>query len=94
MTRVNPGIDPGELSDAHLLAEWREIPRVIGLAARALEREGLPLRVPAAFTLGTGHVRFFYPRTRYIARRHAALTEELLRRGYQLRDTRPLNDHS
>ena len=58
MTRINP-IDPKELTDQHLLAAYREHPRAFALA-----RPGV--KVPAKYTLGTGHVKFFYPRTLWL----------------------------
>lgn len=79
MTRINC-VPPQELSRQHLLAEWRELPRVFALAARAAQRPSPPF--PAAYTLGTGHVRFFYPRLGWCTERWRALREEMLRRGY------------
>lgn len=81
MTRINV-LAPCGLTDQHLLAEYRELPRVFTLA-----RNALPLNfesIPRAYTLGTGHVRFFYPRTGFLAHRQAGLIRELLDRGYAL----------
>ena len=82
MTRINC-IPVEELSAPHLVAEYRELPRVFALAHKAAAR-GDP-RGPACYTLGTGHVRFFYVRLAYLARRHQALVAEMRRRGYQPR---------
>jgi deoxyribonuclease (pyrimidine dimer) len=38
-------------------------------------------KVPAAFTLNTGHVSFFYDKGAYLRERYAVLREELLQRG-------------
>lgn len=81
MTRINV-ISPSDLTDQHLLAEYRELPRVFTLA-----RNAQPLNlgfIPTAYTLGSGHVRFFYPRTGFLARRQEELIRELLDRGYKL----------
>lgn len=85
MTRINV-VAPADLTDEHLFAEWRELPRVFTLAA------GSPAgrAVPPAYTLGTGHMLFFLPRLGWLGRRHADLTRELARRGYALAPRDPL----
>jgi deoxyribonuclease V len=35
MTRINL-LPPSELADQHLLAEWRELPRIFGLVKKKL----------------------------------------------------------
>lgn len=79
MTRINV-IHPAHLTDQHLLAEYRELPRVFALS-RPITPE------PEEYTLGKGHVRFFYTRTRYLARRQAALIRECLTRGFNIQHT-------
>lgn len=86
MTRINV-IPPADLTDQHLLAEYRELPRVFTLAAAAAARGDAP--APAAYTLGAGHVRFFFRRTLYLHRRQAEIIRELLDRGYALAHTAP-----
>lgn len=76
MTRINV-VDPSELADQHLLAEARELPRVFALAR-------LDPKAPTEYTLGAGHVRFFYSRTGYLSRRQSAIIAECLRRGFNL----------
>lgn len=66
-------IEPSRLSDKHLGAEYRELPRVFGLVRG--ERPNDP-RNPAQYVLGTGPVRFFYPRLGYLL-----LGEECRSRG-------------
>jgi deoxyribonuclease (pyrimidine dimer) len=39
--------------------------------------------MPSEYTLGTGHVRFFYARLGYVSARHAELVREMIRRGYR-----------
>lgn len=80
MTRINC-IPVEELSRQHLVAEYRELPRVFALAKKAAERGAL--RGPADYTLGKGHLLFFYTRLEYLARRHRQLVAEMKRRGYQ-----------
>ncbi len=38
---------------------------------------------PEVYTLGKGHILFFYTRLGYLARRHADLVQEMKRRGYK-----------
>lgn len=80
MTRINC-VPVTELSGPHLVAEYRELPRVFTLARRAAARG--PLAQPSDYTLGKGHVIFFYTRLGYLARRHAELIGEMKRRGYR-----------
>ncbi len=80
MTRINC-VPVQELSRQHLIAEYRELPRVFALAKKASER-GV-LAQPDQYTLGTGHVVFFYTRLGYLAKRHAQLVTEMQRRGYK-----------
>ncbi|MGV3653671.1 MAG: pyrimidine dimer DNA glycosylase/endonuclease V [Noviherbaspirillum sp.] len=80
MTRINC-VPVQELSGPHLVAEYRELPRVFALARKASMR-GTFVQ-PAAYTLGKGHLLFFYTRLGYLAKRHAALIREMQRRGYR-----------
>ncbi|KKW67401.1 endonuclease [Lampropedia cohaerens] len=80
MTRINC-VPVEELSGPHLVAEYRELPRVFALAEKAAAR-GTFVQ-PAAYTLGKGHVLFFYTRLQFLAKRHQALVAEMRRRGYK-----------
>jgi hypothetical protein len=81
MTRINL-VDPEALTDQHILAEHRELPRIFPLAAKALERGDLS--GPDRYTMGTGHMRFFYSRTGWLVARHRTLTAECVRRGFRV----------
>ncbi len=89
MTRINC-IPPSELSGPHLVAEYRELPRVFALVRAAIARGETPddPRNPGDYTLGRGHVRFFYSRLGYLAQRQAALVSEMKARGYAPQFTR------
>ena len=84
MTRINC-IAPSELSREHLIAEYRELPRIFGLVRAAIARGEVPedARNPARYTLGPGHVRFFYRRLGYLVKRQAAIIGEMRARGYR-----------
>ena len=83
MTRINC-IPPSELTPAHLVAEYRELPRIFGLVRATIARGETPddPRNPRDYRLGAGHVRFFYPRLGWLAERQAALIAEMRARGY------------
>lgn len=81
MTRINC-VPAAELSRQHLLAEYRELPRVFKLAERAYHKKEI-LMAPNAYTLGSGHVKFFYSRLGYCKQRFSELRREMLRRGYK-----------
>lgn len=80
MTRINC-VPVAELTDAHLGAEYRELPRVFALAQAAYERGEDPTTYPQEYLLGAGHVKFFYARLGYLRERYAALAAECARRG-------------
>ncbi|MGG4774157.1 pyrimidine dimer DNA glycosylase/endonuclease V [Paenalcaligenes sp. Me52] len=79
MTRINC-VPVEELSGPHLVAEYRELPRVFALAEKSTKRT--KLLQPDTYTLGKGHVLFFYTRLGYLQKRHAALIAEMKKRGY------------
>jgi hypothetical protein len=80
MTRINC-IPPSELTDKHLGAEYRELPRVFTLAYNSYARGDDPSKFPAAYVLGGGHVKFFYTRLGYLQKRYNEIVSECLRRG-------------
>jgi deoxyribonuclease (pyrimidine dimer) len=81
MTRINC-VPPSELCGKHLVAEYRELPRVFTLVRDAIARQERPAHTDR-YTLGKGHVRFFYTRLTWLARRQADLIAEMQRRGYR-----------
>lgn len=90
MTRINC-VPPHELSFKHLLAEYREIPRVFNLVRNAQARGLKPADIvaPRIYTLGVGHVRFFYTRLAYLVRRQRMLVNEMVARGFAPQHTNP-----
>jgi deoxyribonuclease (pyrimidine dimer) len=81
MTRINC-VPVAELHPKHLVAEYRELPRVYALAQAHHDRMGSWTAVPSEYTLGAGHVKFFYTRMAYVRERHGQLIAEMFRRGY------------
>jgi len=75
MTRINAHIAPKKLCDSHLVAEYREILRVFKLAKYTD-------KIPRQFTLGKGHVIFFYDKLKYVHDRFESLKHEIRERGF------------
>lgn len=81
MTRINL-VDPSELYDQHLVAEYREIFMVGSSLARSLRSPKWDTStIPAEFTLNRGHVKFFYDKGLYLYKRYQSLIDEMKRRG-------------
>lgn len=88
MTRINLTL-VSELADQHLMAEYRELPRVFG-AVRKHVQNGKKLKdfkISSAFILGTGHVTFFYDKLEFLRKRQTDLIMECLKRGFKIQDT-------
>lgn len=83
MTRINAGFKPSELTRLHLLAEHREICRIPNMVASGKAKV---VGIPSSFTLGTGHVKFFYNKLGYLLERYREIYAECLRRGYNVQD--------
>ena len=85
MTRINC-IPVTELHDKHLLAEYRELPRVFRLARPCPE-------APKQYVLGAGHVKFFYNKLGWLLTRQHEIVKEMIRRGFKpLHDPNDLQD--
>lgn len=81
MTRIN--CVPVEcLTKKHLQAEYFELPRVL-TAVEKLVAQGKTVKdvdIPDSYTLGTGHMKFFYNKLFYLYVRHRKLYYELRNR--------------
>lgn len=80
MTRINTDIHPSDLTDQWLVAEWRELPRIVNELEKHPQRFDLK-KIPKEFTLNTGHVTFFRDKLLFLAKRHRELKRELKKRG-------------
>lgn len=85
MTRINL-VDPSTLHSKHLLAEYRELPRVFKLVLAAQQRGLTPdtIAIPKQYVLGPGHVTFFYNKMYWLTGRFQALVAECLHRGFNV----------
>lgn len=83
MTRINI-VNPSELTDQHLIAEYREITMVPGSLKRTLvSKIGYKeSKVPKKYTLNTGHVYFFYNKGKYLYKRYREIVIEMKLRGF------------
>ena len=84
MTRINI-IPPSELTDQHLIAEYREITMVPAALKRTL-RSKVGLRkekISKRYTLNTGHVYFFYDKGLYLNNRYQEIIAEMKLRGFK-----------
>ena len=83
MTRINL-VEPRELSNQHLVAEYREIFMVGSALQRSLKSKNwkkTKQNLPKEFTLNVGHVKFFYNKGKYLYKRYDLLINEMKNRG-------------
>ena len=93
MTRINT-VDPVELCDQHLWAEYRELPRIpIAILKKKIRLDDVPekytVRTEANPDGGKGHVRFFVDKLEWLYWRYMGLVSELRKRGYKARSQWP-----
>ena len=69
------------LTDQWLIAEYRELPMVVG----QLRVNGWQIKspIPRFFSLGKGHMNFMKFRLAYLQRRHEAVKKEMISRGFK-----------
>lgn len=82
MTRIN--VVPVEcLTDKHLMAEYRELPRIFTAVLKAQEQGKTPADydIPESYCLGKGHVTFFYDKIWWLYHRYTALYQRLIMDG-------------
>ncbi len=83
MTRINL-VSPAELSDQHLVAEYREIFMIGSALQRSLKSKNWLItkkNLPKDFTLNRGHVMFFYDKGEYLHDRYLKIVVEMKNRG-------------
>lgn len=81
MTRINL-VDPSHLTNVHLMAEYRELPRIF-TAVKKLVDEGKwddfikSGQIPTSYVLGSGHAKFFYNKLDWLFWRYIGIMYEL-----------------
>ena len=85
MTRINL-VEPHQLTSKHLMAEYRELPRIFSAVLKLQGQGKTPadVTIPDAYVLGTGHMKFFYNKILWLANRYIELNLELNTRSYRL----------
>ena len=83
MTRINASIKPIQLIDQHLLAEIRELPRILNTIKSGKAKVENKTDV---FKLGSNHTTFFYGRLKYLVDRHKDLVNEAVFRRFNILD--------
>jgi hypothetical protein len=81
MTRINC-IPPSELTRQHLVAEYRELPRIFGMVLSMVERgvtSPAQAKIPPTYRMGTGHMKFFCDKLEYLVQRQRALVDDAVR---------------
>lgn len=81
MTRINAGFPPSQLNTKMLIAEHREIKRIPNMVASG--RVNLH-DIPLQFTLGPGHVKFFYNKLAYLLERYNEIYNECMKRSFKV----------
>ena len=87
MVRVNL-VDPKQLADQHLIAEYNEILMLFGY----VRKYPGTANIPDSYRLGKGHITFFKDKLTYLQKRHEKLKEEMRRRGFSPQQTIDLEE--
>lgn len=84
LTRINL-VDPVELTDQHLIAEYRELFMIGSNLQRSLQSTKWTTTLktlPQEFTLNKGHVKFFFDKGLYLDNRYTTIINEMKARGF------------
>lgn len=83
MTRISVGVKPKQLCDQMVLAEHREIVRIPNMVSSG---KAVIKNIPDDFRLGSGHVKFFYNKLKFLHNRYLSLRNECIKRGFNITD--------
>lgn len=81
MTRINV-VPVEELSDQHLIAEYRELPR-------CLKQKIDVSNAPDVYCLGAGHMKWARKHPVFLLKRYGKLCKEMKYRGFKVNFTQP-----
>jgi deoxyribonuclease (pyrimidine dimer) len=79
--RCNVGVNPEYLADQHLIAEYRELPMILG--SLRCNKWVIKSAIPKKFKLNKGHMNFLKEKLLYIQRRHEAVKKEMTYRKFK-----------
>lgn len=88
MVRINL-INPKNLADQHLIAEYNEILMLLG----HVDKFPVIRDQPKEYCLGKGHITFFKDKIKYLKERHELIKKEMKRRGFKTSKTINLNKY-
>ena len=83
MTRINL-IHPSKLTDQHLIAEYRELPRVFW-AVRTKLSENKQIKIWDKYKMWTWHVIFFYDKLWFLEKRYYEIVKECRKRRFNIK---------
>lgn len=83
MTRINL-IEPKELTDQHLIAEYRELPRIFW-AVRSKLLKNQEIKIWEKYKMWTGHVIFFYNKLWFLEKRYYKIVKECQKRWFTIK---------
>lgn len=83
VTRINIDYQVKKLNTKMLLAEHREIKRIPNMIRSGKARLE---NIPNNFTLGKGHVKFFYNKLGYLLQRYNQIYAECIKRGFNVQN--------
>ena len=83
MTRINVGYPVKKLTTRHLLSEHREIVRIPNMVKSGKAKID---NIPEHFSLGKGHVKFFYNKLGYLLSRYYKVYAECVSRQFNVQD--------
>ena len=88
MVRINL-VNPKELMDQHLIAEYNEILKLFGHIKKYPKINNQPKN----YCLGQGHINFFKNKLLYLKERHELIKKEMKERGFKPNKTIKLNTY-
>jgi deoxyribonuclease (pyrimidine dimer) len=89
MTRINL-VHPSWLTDQHLLAEYRELPRIVNSWRNKKDDNKFYDGIPKTYVFGKGHVKFFRNKIKFLNDRFLDIVNECLKRNFSLMFMDPL----
>ena len=91
MVRVNI-INPKNLTDQHLIAEYKEILMLVGYIKKHSETS--LDKIPPYYLLGSGHILFFKNKLGYLKKRFEKIKKEMKKRGFEANKEININQFS
>jgi len=82
MVRINL-VNPENLSDQHLIAEYDEILMLVAYIKKYPKLED----ISENYCLGKGHMKFFKDKLIYLKKRHEKLKKEMKKRSFKINKT-------